>query len=82
MDDDTDKKVNSSMFAKKKSFKQVAFGKSIYLKMMIIPLFYLGYFIHSYVVSSTNLTFQQTALPYFRFSAAADYVLYSNLTNI
>lgn len=50
--------------------------------MMIVPLFFTGYFAHSYSLSATNLTFQATALPYFRLSAAADYLLYSNLTVI
>jgi hypothetical protein len=63
LDDDNDKKINSSTFSKKKSFKQVTFGKSVYLKLVIIPLFYIGYFIHSYVLSVTNLRFQLNALP-------------------
>lgn len=70
------------MFAKKKSFKQVSFVKSTYFKMMIVPLFFLGYFIHSYAVSHANLTFRKTALPYFRLSVSANYILYSNLTAV
>lgn len=60
----------------------MSFAKNIYLKMMIIPLFFAGYFAHSYALSATSLAFQATALPYFRLSASADYILYSNLTVI
>jgi hypothetical protein len=82
IEEETDKKVSSSTFSKKKSFKQVSFAKSIYLKMLVVPLFFAGYFAHSYSLTVTNLAFQATALPYFRLSAAADYLLYSNLTII
>ena len=82
MDDDNEKKVNSSMFSKKKSFKQVSFGKAIYLKVLLVPLFFLGYFIHSYVLTKTSLTFQKAAIPYFRLSASADYILYSDFSEI
>ena len=58
IEDDPDKKVNSAMFSKKKSFKEISFSKSIYLQIMVIPLFFIGYFIHLYSVSTTNLNFQ------------------------
>lgn len=50
--------------------------------MMVIPLFFAGYFAHSYSLSANNLTFQTTGLSYFRLSASADYLLYSNLNII
>lgn len=82
LDEETDKKVSSSTFSKKKSFKQVSFAKNIYLKMLVVPLFFAGYFAHSYTLAASNLSFQTNALPYFRLSAAADYLLYTNLTLI
>jgi hypothetical protein len=82
MDEDPEKKINSNTFSKKKSFKQISFGKSIYLKIIIIPLFFVGYFIHSYTVSVININFQTVALPYFRLSPFADFQLYSNFTQI
>lgn len=82
MDEDPDKKISSNIFSKKKSFKQVTFGKEIYMKIIIIPLFFVGYFIHSYVVSASSLDFQITALPYFRLTATADMEIYTKYAEI
>ena len=82
MDEDPDKKISSNIFSKKKSFKQVTFGKEIYVKILIIPLFFVGYFIHSYVASAASLAFQTAALPYFRLTAAADTQLYTKYAQI
>lgn len=82
MDDDPDKKISSNIFSKKKSFKQISFGKEIYLKIIIIPLFFVGYFIHSYVASASSLNFQITSLPYFRLTSKADMEIYTKFAYI
>lgn len=82
LDEDADKKISSNIFSKKKSFKQVSFGKEIYIKIMVIPLFFVGYFAHSYAVSAASLGFQIAALPYFRMTASGDYEIYTKYAEI
>jgi len=76
------KKINSSTFAKKKRFKLVSFSKAIYCKLMLIPLFSIAYFIHSFALSYLNLTFQANSYDYFFQTAAGDYQFYSGLAKI
>jgi hypothetical protein len=49
LDDENDnKKANSSTFAKKKRFKLVKLSKSIYIKILLIPLLAQAFFVQSF----------------------------------
>ncbi len=76
------KKINSSTFAKKKSFRLINFNKSIYVKLLIIPIFACAYFIHSFVVSYIHLNFQLRSYHYFFLTSQADYNFYTGLSSI
>ena len=76
------KKINNSTFAKKKSFRLINFNKSIYMKLLIIPIFACAYFIHSFVISYVHLNFQLQSYHYFFLTSQADYNFYSGLSSI
>jgi hypothetical protein len=76
------RKINSSTFAKKKRFKHINFNKNIYLRLLIIPIVGLGFFIHSFVTNYLNLSFQASSYHYFFLTSQGDYTFYSGLASI
>lgn len=76
------KKINSSTFAKKKRFKLINFNKSIYCKLLLIPLIATAFFLHSFLQSYFNLTFQSNSYHYFFLTSLGDYQFYSGLAQV
>jgi len=76
------KKINSSTFAKKKRFKLINFNKSIYFKLLLIPICASAFFIHSFVLSYLNLQFQASSHHYFFQTSAGDYQFFSGLSQV
>lgn len=58
------------------------FNKSIYFKLLLIPLFAVAFFVHSFVQSYTSLAFQQQSYHYFFLTSQGDYTFYSGLADI
>ena len=67
--------LSSSTFAKKKSFKLIAFNKSVYFKVAIVPLLMTAFFFHTYTITNSHIAFQINAVDYFAYTAQADYYL-------
>lgn len=76
------KKINNSTFAKKKRFKLINFNKSIYIKLLLIPILATAYFVHSFAESYVNLNFQYQSYHYFFLTSQGDYNFYSGLAQI
>jgi hypothetical protein len=76
------KKINNSTFAKKKRFKLINFNKSIYLKLLLIPLLATAYFVHAFAQSYASLAFQHQSYHYFFLTSQGDYNFYSGLSQI
>ena len=76
------KKINNSTFAKKKRFKLINFNKSIYVKLLLIPIFATAYFVHSFVQSYLSLDFQNQSYHYFTLTSRGDYTFFSGLASI
>jgi hypothetical protein len=78
-DENEQKKLNSSTFAKKKRFKLVKLSKSIYIKILLIPLLAQAFLIQSFLESYTSLKFMYDSIPYIALTSKADYILYSSI---
>ena len=76
------RKINSSTFAKKKKFKHINFNKSIYLRLLIIPLFGAGFLLHAFVTNYQNLEFHSNSSHYFFLTSEGDYKFYSGMADI
>jgi hypothetical protein len=83
LDDENDnKKVNSSTFAKKKRFKLVKLSKSIYIKILLIPFLAQGFFVDSFFSSYTSLQFMYDSVPYVALTSKADNTFYGGIGQV
>jgi len=70
------------MFAKKKRFKLVKLSKSIYFKIILIPLLGQIFFIQSFFESYNNLVFMRASIPYIALTSQADHTLYAGIGKV
>jgi hypothetical protein len=72
---DSVRKIHSSSFPKKKSFKLIQFSKFLYVKLAFIPALMTAFFFHAYSISYSSTAFQATSVNYFALASQADYYI-------
>ena len=69
------------MFTKRKSFKQVKINKSVYVKVLAIPVIASGFFVHIFLTGYGNIAFMSNGLTYMDLASSADHIFYSKIVN-
>jgi hypothetical protein len=54
--------------------------KCIYFKILLIPFVAQIFFLHTFFISFSNLSFIKNSITYIRYSASGDLVFYKGLT--
>ena len=54
-------------------------SKVIYVKIIVIPILAVAFFVQSFLLSYTSLTFMHTSLPYIGYTSQADITFYGGI---
>jgi hypothetical protein len=76
------RKLSSSTFAKKKSFKKIDMKYHLFVKFLIISIIYCGFYIQAFVISQDTLGFEANSSSYHFRASKGSYFFNSGMADI